>query len=217
MVAYAALFGAGSASAGMFATPEGLPDVSVDDDQVVYTTPNLNDISLQITASNKLVLMSARNGGVRSNDRWRERLNLGGSRRGGGRSGNFLGHERSYVTFGGLQPAASLSATENVSASLLAMASGENDKGSLYFLLRGRTTTAREGLLNQSNGLYDELPGLPPERSARMMAEHRGASSNLPAGPPVDSSDPSSEMPVPGSAMLLVAGILGWRLIHRAA
>jgi hypothetical protein len=210
VLALVALVGAGNATAKIFTTSATVQDFRFDPQGLVlYTNPSLDQVSLELTPDNQVVINSmrqaefslSRGGNVVGS------LNLGRADRDGKRSWD-------YMIFGSLPPSDESSTGKLVRGSLDAMQSApEGD--SLSFLFVDGPTTGMLGGQYASIGIFAHVAGLDVEEWTRTAALERGSIMNLLAAEPANAPNPAQQVPLPTTPLLLLAGLLGLRYVRR--
>lgn len=222
VTALIALVYAGGAAAGMFTTAATLSDFNIDwsEDTVIYVTPSLDQVKLRVDdADNKVVLTSVDGASAKTegkNGGWSGSLTLMGER--GVRGAK--SYDGSYTTFGALQEFQSVG--EGVEMTLDAMESTGGDPAGdsgfpswLGFLLSGPTTGVHANDL-RVYGVYVYVAGLNEEHWARLLqSDKTGNLLDLARAAPVAGGDNRAEMPTPATPLLLLAGMIGWRIMRR--
>lgn len=209
VLALFALVGAGNAAAKIFTTSASVQDFRFDEqDLVLYTNPSLDQVSLELTPNNEVVLTSVRHAAVsltRGGDVVGS-LNLGGAGRGGNQGWD-------YMMFGSLPPSEQSSTGKLVRGSLEAMQSAR-EGDSLSFLFVDSPATGLRGAQYLSIGIFAHVAGLDVEQWIR---QHDSAASfmNLAAEP--SAPNPAQQIPTPTTPLLLLAGLLGLRYVRRRA
>jgi hypothetical protein len=222
VTALIALVYAGGAAAGMFTTAATLSDFNIDwsEDTVIYVTPSLDQVRLRVDdADNKVLLTSVDDANAKIDDKdgdWSGSLTLMGER---GVKGP-TSYDGSYTTFGALQEFRSVG--EGVEMTLDAMESTGGDPAGdsgfpswLGFLLSGPTTGVHANDL-RVYGVYVYVAGLTEEYWARLLqSDNRSSFLEPTSALNVASGDNRAEMPTPATPMLLLAGMIGWRIMRR--
>jgi hypothetical protein len=218
VVALLALVYAGGAAAGMFTTANSLADFNIDwsEDRVIYASPSLDQVALEIRETdNKVVLTSVDAAPVQTwtdGGGWHGQVTLAAA--GGQGTG-----DGSYLAFGALQEFGTTG--EGVEMTLDAMESAGGDATGvagypswLGFLLTGPSTGAYANDL-RAYGVYVHVAGLTEEYWARLLES--GSVTNLLEAPGarLASAEYGAEMPTPATPLLLLAGVVGWRMMRR--
>lgn len=206
-----ALVCAGGASAKIFTTSASVQDFRFDDqDLVLYTNPSLDQVTLELTADNQVVLTSI-DGAEYSTEAGGEvlgTLNLGGSSNGAGYSG-------SYMIFGSLPSGETSSFGKLMTGTLDAMQSAP-DGLSLAFLFLDGPATGSLGTHYQSVGIFARVAGLDEEDWIRQY-NSSASIMNLIAEPAPGQELVRPAAPIPATPLLLLAGLFGLRFVRRRA
>jgi hypothetical protein len=213
LLALAALVGAGSANALVFTTSASVQDFRFDaQDLVLYTNPSLDQIKLELTPNNEVILTSIEGAGFSRTEGGEVvgTLNLGGSKSGT----DFRGK---YTIFGSLTPSEQASTLERMEGTLDAMQSAPHGQ-SLAFLFVDGPATGILGTQYQSVGIYTHVAGLDVEDWLRQSSLITGSSARLME--PTASGQGlagASNVSIPATPLLLLAGLLGLRALRAAA
>jgi hypothetical protein len=220
LAALLALVCAGGATAGMFTTASAMPNfnIDLDENRVIYDGPALEDVQLVINESNnQVVLTSADSAAVKiwgegSDGNWAAKVTLKGAPGANGPNS----YDGSYVTFGTLQEFQSTSEAVDMTLSALGYASAPSSSAAhpnwIGLLLSGPSTGSQANNL-LAYGLYVYFAGLNEEHGAQR--HQRGSRSNLPDSDISTVASVSPEVPTPATPLLLMAGMIGWRIMRR--
>jgi hypothetical protein len=210
LLALAGLVVAGSANALVFTTSASVQDFRFDaQDLVLYTNPSLDQIKLELTPNNEVILTSIEGAGFSRTEGGTVlgTLNLGGSKSGE----DFRGK---YTIFGSLTPSEQASTLERMEGTLDAMQSAPHGQ-SLAFLFVDGPATGSLGAEYHSIGIYAQIAGLDVEDSARQASLMRGSIIPLTEPASAQGLARASAISIPATPLLLLAGLLGLRLARR--
>ena len=212
VVVCAALLGAGDAAANMFSTSDSLRDFVFNNlGDVVYSNPALDQVSLELSANNEVLITSVNNADLSTDPNGGDvvgKLKLT-------RDEDEDGDRAEYYLFGSLPDPDKESTGYLVTGTMDAMQSGSENQG-LSYLFSGRVT-AIEGVKYQQFGLFAEPFAIDevlwatqydPSASALNLYLKVTSANDL-------SDTAGSEMPVPATPFLLLAGLIGLRLARR--
>jgi hypothetical protein len=221
VAALAALVCAGGAAAGMFTTADSIADFNIDwaEDKIIYAAPRLDQVELRISGIDNTVVLASVDRAVAklwsedSDTDWTARLTLSGARAGS----QPTAYKGSYTTFGTLQEFDST--LDGVEMTLNAMESAGGDPTPaghptwLGFLLSGPSTGSDANDL-LAYGVYVYVAGLTEEYWSEL--QQSGSIPNLPEFATTQARTANdAEMPTPATPLLLLAGMVGWRILHR--
>jgi len=145
------------AEAGMFATEASLADFTFAGGRVVYTTPSLDDASLELTSENAVQIRmpdaGANTGVFDSESGFTAQLNLGAKLIGAASSAG------KFMIFGSIPSAADAETSDLTNGTFNAMQVDSNDE-SLDFLLDDKAVTGSLARKYQSIGIYARVGGI---------------------------------------------------------
>lgn len=206
VLACVALFGAGGAAAEIFTTSASVQDFRFDElDHVLYTNPSLDQVSMELSADNRVVITSIDGADVSTDPGGNDvvgKLQLTGTRVGDGYRGEY------YLHFGTMIDTETASTSYLMNGALDAMESGTDDDG-LKFLFSGPTTGAK-GTEYQRFGLFAEVAGIGVEDWLNQY-DASASTMNLVASADTDPDFSSPAAPIPATPLLLLTGLFGLR------
>jgi hypothetical protein len=202
------------AGALMFATEDAIADFTFEDEDVVYTTPSLGEARLVLTDGNAVRLTLRDADGTETafdpESGFSASLNLGVELSDSGVS------KGDFMIFGSIPRPDDSGVVELMSGTLDAMQVDSDDE-SLAFLFAGKAITGSLAVQFQSVGIYAHVAGIDAVDWVGQYGQ--GSIMNL-ALNDIDAAtspalDASPAAPVPATAGLLLAGLLGLRLTRR--
>jgi hypothetical protein len=205
-----ALAGAGPVAAGMFATEGAVANFSFTGSKVVYSTPSISEVAVQLSPDNAVQLKVRQADGTRDvfdpESGFKAKLNLGAKM-----TGETVGSSN-WLLFGSIPSAQDSKSSEIMNSTLDAM-QRDGDEGALSFLVPDQPTTGTLAQQYRSLGVYAYPAGSDPVEWVSQSpkgfvgdpADTQTAAESRPA--------PTAAIPAPATALLILAGLLG--LVYR--
>jgi hypothetical protein len=223
VVAVIALVFAGGAAAGMFTTAATLSDFNIDwsEDTVIYVTPSLDQVVFEINEADNQVVLTSVDGAAAEVDR--QRGGWAGTLKHRGEAGSTgpNSYDGNYTTFGALQEFQSVGEGVEMTLDAMEPAGGDRLGASGYpswlgFLLSGPSTGAHANDL-RVYGVYVHVAGLTEDYWARLLqSDSAGSFLEVRSSAMAAGGENRAEMPTPATPLLLLAGMVGWRMMrHR--
>jgi len=211
-----AVAGAGPVAAGMFATEAAVSNFTFVDGNVEYSTPPIGEVAVALSPDNAVVLKVRNADGSRSvfdpESGFTAKLNLGAKMTSG------TAGVGSLLIFGSIPSAQDSDSDELMSGTLDAM-QGDEDAGSLAFLVPDQPTTGTLAQQYQSIGIYAHPAGSDPVDWARQSTARLGSILDTPGANLGLTQEPSptAAIPTPATALLILAGVFGLAYRQRRA
>lgn len=202
--------GASPVAAKMFATAGAIPDFVFVGGDVYYDTPSVGEMALVISSENAVELtVSGANDSTGVFHPWSgftAKLNLNAKL--DGDTSGFAGG--SFMIFGSLPSAEDSNQAALMEGTLDAM-QVDGEAGSLDFLFSGTRMGANGALAQQYRnvGIYAHVAGLDDIEWVGGYGARSIVNLSDPPTPAQGGSSPQAAIPVPGTALLILAGLFG--------
>jgi hypothetical protein len=201
-----ALVGPGDADAKIFSTGDSVQDFRFHQGRVLYTNPSLDQVTLELTPDNRVVLTSIDVEGAALRSAPDGRGNIVGTldlRGGVGNDGSFAGN---FMIFGS-RPSDNQSSTRALVSGTFDAMQADDDDQSLGFLFGNALATGQMGTQLRDIGIYALVAGLSEQEWIERYSDQSGLQGLMSAS----NEDPASPqaVPLPATPLLLLAGLVG--------